>query len=167
MGKQRLFRRFAVILGLVVLSVLPFASAAAAATPPLIRPEITHVASSATCQLVPCQLSVTLTYNTSVGFSPAAATAFEVKDKTSGAGCPIQSVTLSPVMTGRNEIVLQGTCVVQSGDQMVLLYRETPTGYVYSLLDRSIHALSPQLVTWTQGSVLGCPPLCGAGASLG
>jgi hypothetical protein len=156
---MRMARSFALVVALVSLLMLAAvgdASASSLSNTPVVQPEITAVSSSAVCVVVPCSLTVTLTYNEAVGFTADAYRAFSVSDETLGTTCTVTSLTASPVVAGLNQLLLHATCFVNQGDQMHLAYVAflPPTaipGYVYSLALPHVPALSPQLFDWIEG----------------
>jgi hypothetical protein len=145
-----------------------FAESASAGNEPssaTVQPKITAVSSTATCNLIPCAVTVTLTYNIPVGFTANAYRAFTVSDLTHPATCVSLSVTPSPVVGLENQLLLHVSCAVSQGDNMHLVYSaflppNIAPGYVYSLALPHISALSPQLFDWVQGRTIGCPPVC-------
>lgn len=152
-----------IVVSLVALFSFGDASASSDSTPPIIQPRIIAVGSSAVCPVLPCAVTATLTYNVGVGFTKNAAADFTMIDLTKRKVCVTQSLTPSPIVVGgTNLLMLNATCTVQAGDRMALVYRENPSApaYVYGLSGSKVHARSPQVVAWVQGTVLGCPPLC-------
>jgi hypothetical protein len=135
------------------------------ASQPVVQPKITAVSSTAVCNLLPCAVTVTLTYNVPVGFTANAYRAFTVIDLTHPATCVSTSLTPSPVVGLESQLLLRVLCSVSQSDVMHLVYTaflppNVAPGYVYSLSLPHVSALSPQLFDWVQGRTIGCPPVC-------
>jgi hypothetical protein len=165
MHPARYFALVVALVSLLVLAVGGDASASNLSNPPVVQLQITAVSSSAICVVVPCSLTVTLTYNEAVGFTADAYRAFSVNDETLGTTCTVTSLTTSPIVAGLNVLLLHATCYVNQGDRMHLAYvaflpPSAIPGYVYSLALPHVPALSPQLFDWIQGPTTGCPPIC-------
>ena len=151
------------VVAVVTLFTVGGASASSDPIPPVIQPRIIGASSTAVCPVLPCAVTTTLTYNVGVGFTPPAAADFTMIDETRRELCVSQSLGPSPIVVGgSNVLMLTTTCTVAPGDQLALVYRENPAtpAYVYGLSGSHVHARSPQVVKWVQGTVLGCPPLC-------
>jgi hypothetical protein len=146
-----------VVLPLALVSLLSLAAvddarASASPTPPTIQPRITAVSSTAICNIVPCTVTVILSYNGPVGFTSDAYRAFTVTDLSQPSPVPCVSLRLtpSPVVGLESQLLLHVSCLVAPGDQMHLAYvgfypPVVSPGYVYSLALPHGPALSPQL----------------------
>jgi hypothetical protein len=164
MRQARIVALLVTLASLLTLAVVDTASASPQPATP--QPKIVAVSSTAVCNIYPCSVTATLTYNEAVGFTADAYRAFTVTDlsRPSTTSCTVTSLSPSPVVGLANQLLLHFSCVVQQGDRMHLAYvaflpPTPPTpGYVYSLALPHVPALSPQLFDWLQGPVICCPP---------
>ena len=166
---MRQARIVVLLLALVSLLTLAAVDTASAGPPPTTaQPKIVAVSSTAICNIYPCSVTATLTYNEAVGFTANAYRAFTASDlsRPNTTPCTVTSLTSSAVVGLANQLLVHLSRVVQQGDHMHLAHvaflPPTPTpptpGYVYSLALPHVPALSPQLFDWLQGPVICCPP---------